>query len=282
MRTLVQPLRLARADFDGFAAAVPLRSQDELIGVLVAFRSAAKGAFDRDDLEFMELFASIVATSMQNARMLGRSEELGMLTERTRIATEMHDSVGDNLAALLMKAELAQVALDSDPQRARTELDWILSTLRTSIVEMRRILRALKPVDLQKMGLVDAIRKIADDYTHNCGIPVVLQASDGIPSLGQKAEYVLYRAVNESLNNARKHSGASSVKVSLQADSKGLVLTVEDNGCGFSPADADQKRGLGLSGLRDSTEAAGGKLEIVSAPQRGTRVSVRFPVRGAT
>jgi signal transduction histidine kinase len=281
MRTIVRPLRLARAAFNGFVVAVPLKSQDEVIGVLTAFRSGEKGAFHPEEIEFVELLAAIVATAMHNAQLTGRSEELGILTERTRIATEMHDSVGDNLAALLMKAELAQSVLDSDTERARRELNWITTTLQQSIIEMRRILRALRPVELEQMGLLAAIRKIADDYTHNCGIVITLRTGDGMPNLGRRAEYALYRAVNECLNNVRKYAGATSVTLSFRTDSRQFRLTLEDNGRGFDPAGDTQSHGMGLHGLRESIHAAGGELEIASTPGMGTCVTVSFPIQGA-
>jgi signal transduction histidine kinase len=278
MRTLVKPLRLVRADFDGFVAALPLKSQDHLIGVLAVFRKAENGTFARDEIGFMELFAAIVATAMHNAQLMGRSEELGILTERTRIATEMHDSVGDNLAALLMKAELAQSALDTDPGRAHRELDWMIATLQQSIVDMRRILRALRPVELERKGLLASIRKAVDDFTHSCGIPVNLRLGDSVPSLGRKADYALYRAVNECLNNVRKHAGASTVTVALKTESERFRLIVEDNGRGFDPSGSASRQGMGLQGLRENAVAAGGELEIVSAPGDGTRITISFPI----
>ncbi|MGB9592694.1 MAG: GAF domain-containing protein, partial [Anaerolineae bacterium] len=126
---IIRDLRLTRIGFQGFAAAMPLQAQEELIGVLAVLRRKDAGTFGEDEADLLGLFANLAAAAIQKARLLARSEELGVLKERTRIASEMHDSVGGDLAAILVKAQLARKLLESDPVRAAAEMDWIVSAL---------------------------------------------------------------------------------------------------------------------------------------------------------
>ena len=276
-KPVARSLRLARVGFYGFAAAVPLRTQDELIGVFTALRSAEKGAFGEDDLELLGLFANLVAAAIQKARLLSRSEELGILKERNRVATEMHDSVGGDLAGILVKAQLARTFLDSDLARAAAEMDWIIAALQRSITQLRRVLHALKPVELEEQGFLPALRRLLETQADQYGIAVTLDATEPFPRLGPRVEGLLYRAVSECLNNIRKHAATASARVSLQAEANRVVLVVEDDGKGFDPDAAALSRGMGLRTLRESVQAAGGDMSIASAPGEGARITVSLP-----
>jgi len=276
-KPVARSLRLARVGFYGFAAAVPLRTQDELIGVFTALRSAEKGAFGEDDLELLGLFANLVAAAIQKARLLSRSEELGILKERNRVATEMHDSVGGDLSAILVKAQLARTFLESDPARAAVEMDWIIAALQRSITQLRRVLHALKPVELEEQGFLPALRRLLETQADQYGIAVALDATEPFPRLGPRVEGLLYRAVSECLNNIRKHAATASARVSLQAEAHRVALVVEDDGKGFDPGAAALSRGMGLRTLRESVQAAGGDMSIASAPGEGARITVSLP-----
>ncbi len=277
-KPVVHALRLAKAGFQGVAAALPLQTQDELIGVLVALRRKEKGAFGEDEMELLGLFANLVAAAMQKARLLARSEELGILKERNRIATEMHDSVGGDLAAILVKAQLARAYLETDPQRAAAEMDWIVSALQGSVTQLRRVLHALRPVELEQQGLLTALRRLVEVQVVQYGIPVTLDVTEPLPRLGPKVEGLLYRAATECLNNIRKHAGPTSARLSLRAEANRVLLTVDDKGRGFDTAAVSRSQGMGLRTLAESVRALGGHMEVVSSPGQGTHITISLPI----
>ncbi len=279
-KPIFQALRLTRVGFRGSAAALPLHAQDELVGVLVVLRQAESGPFDRDETDLLDLFANLVAAALQKVRLLARSEELGILKERTRIATEMHDSVGGDLAAILVKAQLARTYLETDPTRAAAEMDWIVSALQGSVVQLRRVLHALRPVELEQQGFLSAIRRLVEVQATQYGIPVTLDVSESFPRLGPRVEGLLYRAVSECLNNIRKHAGPASARMSLRVEGQQVMLMVVDNGRGFDLALADRSQGMGLRTLAENVQAVGGRLEIDSAPGKGTRIAITLPISG--
>lgn len=271
---VMRSLRLARAQFQGYAAALPLQMQDELIGVLAVLRQKEKGAFGDDEMELLGLFANLVAAAMQNARLLAHSEELGILKERNRIATEIHDSVGGDLAAILVKAQLVRTYLETDPKRAAVEMDWIVSALQDSLTRLRRVLHALRPVELDQQGFLPALRRLVETQSTQYGNPVTLDVAEPFPRLGPRVEGLLYRAVSECLNNIRKHARATSASVSLRVEAHHVLLTVDDNGCGFDPSAEAPSQGMGLRALAESVRAIGGHIEIVSSPGQGTHIAI--------
>lgn len=275
---VVQNLRLAKVRFQGVAAALPLQARDDLIGVLVALRQKERGAFGENEMELLGLFANLVAAAMQKARLLARSEELGILKERNRIATEMHDSVGGDLAAILVKAQLARTYLESDPARAAAEMDWIVSALQGSVTQLRRVLQALRPVELEEQGFIPSLRRLVDTQTTQYGLPIALDVVEPLPRLGPRVEALLYRAASECLNNIRKHAAPASASISLRAEEHRVLLTVDDNGRGFDPAAIGSSQGMGLRTLAESVRSAGGDMEIVSSPGRGTHITIWLPL----
>lgn len=277
-KPVFQTLRLTRVGFQGFAAALPLQTRDELIGVITVLRQGDKGPFDDDERDLLGLFANLVAAAIQKARLLARSEELGILKERNRIATEMHDSVGGDLAAILVKAQLARAYLETDPARAAAAMDWIVSALQDSVTQLRRVLHALRPVELEQQGFLPALRRLVDVQVTQYGIPVALEVDEPFPRLGPRVEALLYRAANECLNNIRKHAAPSSVRVLLRVEGNHVALTVADDGRGFDPAVVGQLQGMGLRTLASNIAAAGGKLAVDSAPGKGTRVTISLPI----
>jgi len=278
-RAIIRDLRLTRVGFQGVAAALPLQVQEELIGVLAVLRRKEAGTFGEDEVDLLGLFADLAAAAIQKARLLARSEALGILKERTRIAAEMHDSVGGDLAAILVKAQLARKLLESDPARAAGEMDWIVSAVQDSVTQMRRVLHALRPVGLEQQGFLPALRRLVEVQIGQYGIPVTLEVDEPLPRLGPRLESLLYRAANECLNNIRKHAMPTSVRVGLRVEGHRVVLTVADDGRGFDPAAADLSSGMGLRTLAENVAAAGGELEIDSAPGKGARITISLPHR---
>jgi len=278
---IARPVRLARAGFDGFAAAIPLKSGEDQVGVLSVYRDRLQGPFSDEEVEFKQLFASIVATAMHNARLFTRSEELGITRERNRIAREMHDTLGSEMASLLKKVELVQVSLEQNPSRAKEELARIHEGLQHTIAELRRLLAALRPLTLEQDGLLASMRRLVKDFEDQASVPVTFTVEGNLPSLSPRVETTLFRVLQECTTNIHKHAQASSVAITLCMENRQLFVTIEDNGLGCDTSRMEAQGGMGLRNIRSRVEAAGGRLEIVSAPDQGTRIRATFPVSQA-
>lgn len=193
-----------------------------------------------------------------------------------RIAHAVHDEAGQML--VYVHLALAEVFRDAAPAQ-KESFERITELLKQVESQLREYSHELRPPVLDDLGLVPAVRFLADSVSKRTGLPVRVVA-EPVARLDSAAEIALYRVVQEALNNAVKHSKATSVLVLVHADDSMLQCTVEDDGAGFDPADAQargSKKGLGLIGMQERVNALGGNLEINSSSGCGTRVLLRLP-----
>jgi len=209
-----------------------------------------------------------------SARLLTLQDE-----ERRRFARELHDSVGQHLAAIKMAVSMLEPKLPADPI-----VKDCLKLADDAITETRTISHLLHPPLLDEAGLNSAMRWFVDGFASRSGIQVNLHIQDGIQRYEQTTELVLFRALQESLTNVHRHSGTRQADVSLTSSADRVMLTVRDHGRGIS-AEALQRLqeegsagGVGLTGMRERLREIGGKLEINSSAQ-GTQVIVQVPVQ---
>lgn len=261
------------------ALCLPLRTDEGLLGVIVLAHEQPN-FFDDSQLPFLGLIAGQVSLAVRNARAYLQSEELAIAEERARIAREIHDGVAQSLAVSALKLDLIS-RLMSQPEKAQRELELTKKTIRETIKEVRRSIFALRPVDLERHGFVETIRRYAHDYDQQNNVYVDLDVS-APPQLSMKCEAVLFRIFQEAMNNVAKHAAARNVVVRVGRDKAGRgFIVVEDDGRGF---DVDQVSdrvstagGLGLRQMRERVQARGGVFEISSSPGHGTRVFAALP-----
>ena len=209
------------------------------------------------------------------AQLAEAHHQQGVLAERTRLASAIHDTLAQGFTSLLMLVQAAEAALETnDVPLARDRLKLADYTSRENLAESRALVAELGPLELQTATLPDAIHRLAE----RIGAELGLQADvtiDGAPRpLQANTEVVLLRATQEALSNIRKHAGAHAVHVRLAYDDEATMLEVADDGRGFEPARVD---GFGLRGMRTRVEQVGGQLEVASSSGRGTTVRVRVP-----
>ncbi len=199
--------------------------------------------------------------------------------ERRKFARELHDSVGQHLAAMKMALSMLQVRLPGD-----TTLQDCLKLLDDSLAETRTISHLLHPPLLDEAGLNSASRWFVEGFGKRSGIDVHLDIRDGAGRLPEATELVLFRVLQESLTNVHRHSGAKRADVSLQTAGNHVILRVRDYGNGMPPSVLQSLQedgsggGVGLAGMTERIREIGGRLEINSSAI-GTEIVARVPVR---
>ena len=202
--------------------------------------------------------------------------------ERRRIASDIHDQVGQTLAACRIKLGEC-VAAASDPAlKAGTEA--VRALVEQAIQETRSLTFDLSPPVLHELGLVPALEWLAEEHTRRDGVLVLCEALGPTPSPGELS-VLLFRIVRELLVNVAKHAGAREARVRLRCDASAIRIEVIDDGVGFDAAEAlvpqGRSDGFGLFSIRDRLRFIGGRLELDSALGRGTRVVVTAPMSAA-
>lgn len=210
-------------------------------------------------------------------RLVAAQEE-----ERARLARELHDKMGQHLTALALGLEVhgAGPARPSDEGLRRLqELAEGLSQ------EVRDLAWELRPPELDHLGLKEAVATYAEQWSRRSGVPVDFVSAGGdCRRLTSEAETALYRVAQEALTNVVKHASARDVTLVLEQTPEQVLLVVEDNGRGFDAEGAARapgaRRRMGLLGMRERVELAGGSLDIESAAGAGTTLVARVPLRG--
>jgi signal transduction histidine kinase len=254
--------------------AVPLREQSA-IGLLLVQGEAENL---RQRLPFLRFLAAQVTLAVRNAQAYLRAEELALTEERNRIAREIHDGIAQALAFMALKLDLSERLLATDPERAKEELQQVKETLRSQIREVRRSIFALRPIDLERYGFLESVRRYASAFAEQAGFRVRLSLPEKI-ELSQASELVFFRVLQEALANAAKHGRPGLVQVRLTPlGERGGVLEISDNGKGFqADARAGGMGGFGLTQMRERVEARGGRFEVESAENKGTTVRAELP-----
>lgn len=233
----------------------------------------ALGTVKLDDYGFPErLFGTI--QDVTEERKVDSAIMTGQEMERKRIAREIHDGIGQMLAAT--KFNLA--ALDGMPSEDQPEhINKIHNTLEQSIEEASRITKNLSTKVLEELGLVTAIKELINQASGigNVSIKTRIELSDYEP--GQDVQVAIYRIIQESLNNMTKYAKASKALVRLHADTDYVLLSIADNGKGFDISDPKNKSGHGMNNLRQRVTSIHGYIDIFSGIGMGTEVQVRIP-----
>ncbi|WP_117236754.1 sensor histidine kinase [Thermus sediminis] len=251
--------------------ALPLKAR-ETVGVL-----AVKGGELSHRTPFLSFLASQVALAVRNAQAYLRAEELAINEERTRIAREIHDGLAQSLAFMALKLDLVERLLDKDQETALRALREVKDTLRSQIREVRRSIFALRPIDLERYGFLESLRRYTQAFAEQAGFRVHLVLPKGV-GLSQASELVLFRVLQEALTNAAKHGKPTRVEVVLEPmGERGARLSVRDNGRGFVHPEAGGLGGFGLTQMRERVEARGGRFLVRSEPGKGTEVVAELP-----
>ena len=206
--------------------------------------------------------------------------------ERIGIARELHDELGQALTLVNLDVAWLQLQFTDHAPRPATraitrKLDEIKQSMEGTSQILRRILTSLRPPVLDELGLAAAIEWQAGEFSRRLGLRCEVDANP-IDGPSEMVATAAFRIFQEMLTNIARHAKATSVKVVLSCAQDRLILSVSDNGVGFTVAESDKKQSFGLLGIRERAEALGGTLQMRTSPGRGTTIAVAFPLAGGT
>ncbi len=222
--------------------------------------------------------------SEEQLRSLSRKIIESQEDERKRVAKELHDSVGGNLAAIKFALEEKLEHMHGSPPAESISLEKIVANITNTITEVRRISNHLMPSMLEDIGVLATIRAFCreqGDYYPNTRIITRLRVDEN--NIHNLLKITIFRVIQESLNNAFKHAEPDTIEVSLAESGDCIELCVTDNGCGFDPeaipSNPDSLSGFGLKGIKDRAEVCNGTCDISSQIGKGTQVKFSLPCR---
>lgn len=199
--------------------------------------------------------------------------------ERARIAREIHDQLGQALTALKMDvAEVRRRLKAGDVNSADARLTEMSTRIDAASDDVRRVTTELRPVILDEMGIVPAIRSHLDAVQRRGLVECVLAADNYSLEIADDVATAVFRIMQEAVTNVLRHAEARQVHVTLTADTTSVRLIVQDDGCGMPPIAAQNSRALGIVGMRDRALLFGGDVTIASSPGQGTTVTARLPL----
>jgi len=246
-------------------------------GLVAALAHALAGAeAARRDSQTLVEELRIAQGKMQE--YAGRIEELAVVEERSRLAREMHDTLGHRLTVAAVQLEGAQRLVEADPARAAQMVATVREQVREALAELRQTVTALRVPLEADLSLPHALARLAAHFEQATGITVhqVLPRAEELPDLPGTHRLAVYRAAQEALTNVQRHAEAGQVWLVLSGDGGALTLLVGDDGKGLSLS-GDQA-GFGLHGLRERAAQLGGEMHIEPRRGGGTQVSFRLPI----
>jgi len=197
--------------------------------------------------------------------------------ERSAIARELHDELGQILTALRMDSVWLWDRLEQTDPKASQRALAMCSLIDKTIEEVRGMAIRLRPGVLDDLGLVDALEWYTSDFEKRTGITCLFEHHN-VPDINDKVATAAYRITQEALTNVARHANASRVEVTLLGKDSTLTLATADDGKGFNTLDLTETEALGLSGMRERAGLVGGELEVQSQPEKGTRVKFKVPI----
>jgi PAS domain S-box-containing protein len=263
-----------RADGEEFPIEASISQIDDDNGKLytvmlrdVTERMKADEALRRSREELRELSANL-----QNVR-----EE-----EKSRIARELHDDLGQQLTALKMDLSSVEAALD-DASPPIAEIVGRLHSMRAlvdrTVASVRRIAADQRPVMLDDLGLLPAVDWLADDFTNRYGVEVERRIDSGEIAFTPHAATALFRIVQEALTNVARHADATRVTLDMHIEAENVILTITDDGRGSPATNALRGKSFGLIGMRERARMLGGSVSVRTAGGEGFAVTVTLPLR---
>jgi len=201
--------------------------------------------------------------------------------EALGLSRRMHDGPAQRLTNVILQAEICRRLLDTDPARARVELDNLKDEVNKTFQLTRSFIAELRPMMLDDLGLVPTLKRHVSEWQEKTGIKADFVLSGKVRRLAAYSEVTIFRAIQQLMMNAAQHANPSHVQVSLQLDGQMARAIVEDDGVGFdideALAAADARKTIGIASMMDQVQMLGGSLHFDSVRGRGTKVTLEVP-----
>jgi len=201
--------------------------------------------------------------------------------ERQRLSRQMHDGPAQRLTNVILQAEICQRLLDSDPARARVELENLKEEVNKTFQKTRTFIADLRPMMLDDLGLVPTLRRYVANWKDKTGTGAELTVTGNEHRLAPYCEVTIFRAIQQLMENVEQHANPSHVLVAVQLDGQTVRAMVEDDGVGFDIdevlAQAGARKTIGIASIIDRVEMLGGSLTFDSARGRGTKAMLEVP-----
>ena len=252
-------------------------------------------AFGKDQLDSTNAMVRQLEKRLHNAQLFDQvraaSDRLRYLTaqlvsvqedERRRISLELHDEAGQAMTALQLNLGLIHSFLPNEPAKAARQIREAIDLTEMTMEKIRLLAHNLRPPALDAVGLSQAMEDLCRKISRQARLKIDFSGSD-VANLPDYIKISLYRVLQEALTNVMKHAQASVVIINLQDESNKIILTISDNGKGFSKnnlSDELTRKGIGLLGMQERIEALGGKLEVSTQPAKGTTLLIEIPWEG--
>lgn len=228
-----------------------------------------------------EAYAQQAAANVKLQQYAATMEELTISRERNRLARELHDTLAHSLSAVTLQLEAVRSLWGVNPAGALQMLDRADESARTGLMEARRALQALRASPLQDLGLELALEAMAETAAERSGAHLSLHIQEGVSAdLPVMVEQGIYRIAQEALENVVRHAQAERIVVYLKRDDANLTMIIEDDGKGMDLVQSLEDTGrthFGIRGIQERATRLGGRLELDSVPEQGTRVCLTLP-----
>ena len=216
--------------------------------------------------------------SREEIRSLAMAATTAREQEKSRIARELHDELGQALTALKIDIGWVRERVGMEPGEVREKLAAMQGLIDATVASARRISADLRPLMLDDLGLAAATDWLVQGFSQRTGIPCTLEADESDLDLQDPYATAVFRVLQESLTNIARHAQATKVSVRVERRGDRIALEVRDNGRGFVPSEPARPGSFGLLGLRERASLLGGDLAIDSVPNQGTTVRMSFPL----
>jgi len=258
--------------------AVPLRAKETVVGVLgAALRTENDRRFSTSEEDLLSAIGSQVGIAVENARLYRRSRQAAVLEERNRLAREIHDALAQGLTGIIVQLEAMERLAQRRPEQALASLQRAKDLARRSLREARRSVWGLRPRSLEEMTLTEALRSRVEALGEGGQLQATFSVSGSRRLLSPDVELNLFRIAQEALVNVQRHAQAKTVHVRLDFGRAHMRLIVEDDGIGLPEDGTHEKRGFGLTSMKERAALLGGRMTIRSRPGEGTRIEVIVP-----
>jgi signal transduction histidine kinase len=258
--------------------AVPLVVANEVYGSL-AFYFDGPRPFNQETIDLAMSLGEQAALAIDNAGLRVQAEQAAVVSERNRLARELHDAVTQTLFSASLIADVLPRIWERDPEMGQAKLAELRELTRGALAEMRTLLLELRPATLTESGLTELLQQLATAVIGRSRLKVKVEV-DGERVLPLDIRVVLYRIAQEALNNIVKHAGATQVVIALRFLPECVELVVADNGRGFDPT-AVSAHSMGLGIMRERAASIEADLQVESVIGEGTKIIVQVCEKGA-